>query len=127
MVELVQQFGAKKWSVIASHLKGRIGKQCRERWHNHLNPDIKKCSWTPQEDDDILRLHRVYGNQWAKIAKHIPGRWVYSESVDVSERLDVCGWVFVLRTYRQMRNRGLIKLVLFQTEFSGNVLMCCKM
>ncbi|XP_043232198.1 myb-related protein B-like isoform X2 [Amphibalanus amphitrite] len=74
VVELVHQYGAKKWSVIASHLKGRIGKQCRERWHNHLNPDIKKCSWTPQEDDEILRLHGVYGNQWAKIAKHIPGR-----------------------------------------------------
>ncbi|XP_037069513.1 transcriptional activator Myb-like [Pollicipes pollicipes] len=74
VVELVHQYGAKKWSVIASHLKGRIGKQCRERWHNHLNPAIKKSSWTPQEDDDILRLHRIYGNQWAKIAKHIPGR-----------------------------------------------------
>lgn len=31
MVELVQQHGAKKWSFIASQLKGRIGKQCRER------------------------------------------------------------------------------------------------
>jgi len=31
---LVQQHGAKKWSVIAAALPGRIGKQCRERWHN---------------------------------------------------------------------------------------------
>lgn len=74
VVELVRQYGAKKWSVIAAHLKGRIGKQCRERWHNHLNPNIKKCSWTPEEDDKILRLHSVYGNQWAKISKHMPGR-----------------------------------------------------
>jgi len=27
---------------------GRIGKQCRERWHNHLNPDIKKEDWSDQ-------------------------------------------------------------------------------
>jgi myb proto-oncogene protein len=26
--------------------EGRIGKQCRERWHNHLNPDIKKDDWS---------------------------------------------------------------------------------
>jgi hypothetical protein len=31
VVELVGKLGAKKWSQIASHLEGRIGKQCRER------------------------------------------------------------------------------------------------
>ena len=36
-----------KWSVIAAQLPGRIGKQCRERWFNHLDPDIKKGDWTP--------------------------------------------------------------------------------
>ena len=39
-----------KWSVIAAQLPGRIGKQCRERWFNHLDPDIKKGDWTPDED-----------------------------------------------------------------------------
>ena len=42
VVELVEKHGAKKWSLIAQNLPGRIGKQCRERWHNHLNPDINK-------------------------------------------------------------------------------------
>ena len=56
VIELVRQFGAKNWSVIASYLPGRIGKQCRERWHNHLNPDIRKDAWTPEEDAVILRL-----------------------------------------------------------------------
>lgn len=41
VVELVKKYGAKKWSLIASNLPGRIGKQCRERWHNHLN---RKCT-----------------------------------------------------------------------------------
>jgi myb proto-oncogene protein len=31
-------------------LPGRIGKQCRERWHNHLDPNIKKDKWNPEED-----------------------------------------------------------------------------
>lgn len=36
VAELVGQIGAKKWSCIAAQLPGRTGKQCRERWHNHL-------------------------------------------------------------------------------------------
>lgn len=47
--------------------------QCRERWHNHLNPDIKKTDWTPEEDEQLVRLHRQYGNQWAQLAQAIPG------------------------------------------------------
>ncbi|XP_072141450.1 myb-related protein B-like isoform X4 [Dermacentor andersoni] len=74
VVQLVQKYGPKKWTLIAKHLKGRIGKQCRERWHNHLNPAIKKSAWTEEEECTILEYHRLWGNQWAKIAKLLPGR-----------------------------------------------------
>lgn len=32
VVSLVAKYGAKKWTLIAKALKGRIGKQCRERY-----------------------------------------------------------------------------------------------
>jgi len=74
LVQLVEQYGAKRWSFIASHLKGRVGKQCRERYLNHLDPSIKKTEWTEDEDQIIMSLHDKLGNQWAKIARSLTGR-----------------------------------------------------
>ncbi|XP_009596030.1 transcription factor MYB3R-3-like isoform X1 [Nicotiana tomentosiformis] len=74
IIELVAKYGPMKWSVIAKSLPGRIGKQCRERWHNHLNPNIKKDAWTLEEERALIDAHRIHGNKWAEIAKVLPGR-----------------------------------------------------
>ena len=49
LVELVEMHGASNWSRIAAELPNRVGKQCRERWHNHLSPSVKKESFTEAE------------------------------------------------------------------------------
>ena len=74
VLKMVEEYGPRRWSEIAKALPGRIGKQCRERWHNHLNPEIKKGPFTEEEDAEILRLHSELGNSWAAIAKKLNGR-----------------------------------------------------
>ncbi|PKA54451.1 Myb-related protein 3R-1 [Apostasia shenzhenica] len=74
IIQMVQQYGQKKWSTIAQALPGRIGKQCRERWHNHLNPAINKEAWTQEEEIVLIHGHQKYGNKWAELTKYLPGR-----------------------------------------------------
>ncbi|KAL3737706.1 hypothetical protein ACJRO7_019267 [Eucalyptus globulus] len=74
IVALVSKKGTSNWSEIAKHLPGRIGKQCRERWHNHLKPDIRRTAWTREEELTLIEAHKVYGNKWAEIAKLLKGR-----------------------------------------------------
>ncbi|TXG66347.1 hypothetical protein EZV62_007622 [Acer yangbiense] len=52
----------------------RCGKSCRLRWMNYLRPCVKRGRIAPDEEDLILRLHRLLGNRWSLIAGRIPGR-----------------------------------------------------
>lgn len=74
LLRAIEGHGTRKWSVLAAHLPGRTGKQCRERWHNQLNPDISKLPWTEAEDKVILRAYARCGARWADIAQALPGR-----------------------------------------------------
>ena len=63
-----------KGSRSVKQLQKFSGKQCRERWHNQLRPDIKRDAWTEEEEKLLIKVHQDLGNRWADIAKQIPGR-----------------------------------------------------
>ncbi|CAM9475504.1 unnamed protein product, partial [Ectocarpus sp. 13 AM-2016] len=69
-----QAIGTVKWSLVAVLLPGRLGKQCRERWFNHLDPTVKKTEWTPHEDEVLFNAQAFFGTRWCEISKFLPGR-----------------------------------------------------
>lgn len=64
---------AKRFECCGLGLK-RCGKSCRLRWINYLSPSVKHGGFSEEEDDLIIRLHKLLGNRWSLIAGRVPGR-----------------------------------------------------
>ncbi|RZC93203.1 hypothetical protein C5167_029179 [Papaver somniferum] len=71
----VSRHGTGNWTAVPKKagLK-RCGKSCRLRWTNYLRPDLKHDTFTPQEEELIIRLHATIGSRWSLIANQLPGR-----------------------------------------------------
>lgn len=74
LIEWVKTEGPSKWTQCAEFIEGRSGKQCRERWFNVLNPQVKKGGWDVDEDYKIFRFFNKYGGKWSKIVQFFEGR-----------------------------------------------------
>ncbi|KAF9688289.1 hypothetical protein SADUNF_Sadunf02G0182100 [Salix dunnii] len=75
LIEYVKKHGEGNWNSVQKN-SGlmRCGKSCRLRWANHLRPNLKKGSFTPEEEQIIIELHAKHGNKWARMASQLPGR-----------------------------------------------------
>lgn len=54
--------------------KPRVGKQLRERWINHLDPNVVKDYWSEAEESTLFTKQYELGNKWSEISKYLPGR-----------------------------------------------------
>ncbi|KAH6818991.1 hypothetical protein C2S51_002594 [Perilla frutescens var. frutescens] len=75
LIKHITKFGHGCWSSVPK-LAGlqRCGKSCRLRWINYLRPDLKRGTFSQEEESLIIELHAVLGNRWSQIAAQLPGR-----------------------------------------------------
>ncbi|KAM1340160.1 hypothetical protein ACFX2H_038600 [Malus domestica] len=75
LMDYIREHGKGKWNRVnkVTGLK-RCGKSCRLRWMNYLSPNVKRGDFSEEEDDLIIRLHKLLGNRWSLIAGRVPGR-----------------------------------------------------
>ena len=73
---LVNVYGAYKWQAKATLFDDRTGKHLRDRWINHLDPNLKRIDWSDAEDWLIFLFQKRKGcnKKWSHIAKFLPGR-----------------------------------------------------
>ncbi|KAG8369009.1 hypothetical protein BUALT_Bualt15G0105700 [Buddleja alternifolia] len=75
LIKHITKYGHGCWSSVPK-LAGlqRCGKSCRLRWINYLRPDLKRGTFSQEEENLIIELHAVLGNRWSQIAAQLPGR-----------------------------------------------------
>jgi Myb-like DNA-binding domain len=72
--QLVREHGLRRWAFIATFLQTKTQKQVYARWRDYLQPSLTTEPWTQEEQKKLLELQAKMGNQWAELAKMLPGR-----------------------------------------------------
>lgn len=75
LIRLVEIHGAANWGLIAANFRGnKTVKQLKERYMNHLSPEISKAPFTVEEDHQLMAAIRKIGTRWTEISENFPGR-----------------------------------------------------
>jgi Myb-like DNA-binding protein FlbD len=74
LIELVQRRGPHNWVRISHDIQSRSPKQCRERYHQNLKPNLNHSPITAEEGEAIERMVAEMGKKWAEIARRLNGR-----------------------------------------------------
>ena len=87
------KYGLNQWSRISSLLIRKSAKQCKQRWYEWLDPQIKKTEWTREEDEKLLHLAKIFPCQWrtiSPIVNRTPNQCVerYERLLDIAQGKD---------------------------------------
>ena len=63
----VQKYGKQQWARVASLLNRKSAKQCKARWHEWLDPSVRKVEWSREEEEKLLHLAKLMPAQWKTI------------------------------------------------------------
>lgn len=74
LLTLVNLHGAHNWVRISTTIGTRSPKQCRERFHQNLKPNLNHDPITPEEGLLIEQMVAEMGKRWAEIARRLRGR-----------------------------------------------------
>lgn len=74
LLKVVEETGTSNWRIVADKMPGRNPRQCRERWTNYVNPELKKDPWTTEEEELLLRKYNELGPRWHTIASFLGSR-----------------------------------------------------
>jgi hypothetical protein len=74
LLDLVRAHGRTSWQTIATLMGTKNSRQCRERYNNYLNPDLRRGSWTTEEDDLLREKYAEFGPKWNKIGQFFTNR-----------------------------------------------------
>jgi hypothetical protein len=74
LLEIVRENGTKDWILISYLLGTRNPRQCRERYKNYLDPSLRHCEWTPEEDALLMQKYLEFGAKWNKIGRFFTNR-----------------------------------------------------
>ena len=109
--EMAEKYQGEYWNIVAKYVgeftpvgeNHKSAKQCRERWHNQLNPKVCLGPLSTAEEKKVLALHQKYGNKWSKIAGKMPGR-----TDNVIKNYFLCRLRKIVRSIKKNKGESLI-------------------
>ncbi|OHT12435.1 hypothetical protein TRFO_17703 [Tritrichomonas foetus] len=87
--QLVSMYGTNSWPIIASLMGGRNHRQCRERWKNYVNPDLRNSEpWTYEEDYLLEKNTQNLGRNGTKSPNSLQADLIMQLEIDGSSSFD---------------------------------------
>ncbi|XP_055516244.1 snRNA-activating protein complex subunit 4 isoform X3 [Leucoraja erinacea] len=103
LLKAVAKYGNRDWYKIQEMVPGRMDSQCRDRYRNGLNQNVRKGKWTEKEESDFKALIEKHGvGKWAKIAAELSGR---TDTQCISKWKGLAGLTALRQRNRKRRRR----------------------